>query len=61
MPFRHEYKQQINACDHWILRKRLGALLQLDPFGNEQGIYTIRSLYTDDNLDSYNTIWNGFS
>ncbi len=51
MPFRHEYKQQINACDHWVLRKRLGALLQPDPFANEQGVYTIRSLYFDNFKD----------
>jgi SPX domain protein involved in polyphosphate accumulation len=49
MPFRHEWKHEINFSDMVTLRQRLSAVAQSDPH-TVDGKYKIRSLYFD-NLD----------
>lgn len=45
--FRHEFKIEINACEHIALRQRLQAVLGVDPHAGLNGAYHIRSLYFD--------------
>ncbi|CVI69498.1 VTC domain protein [Clostridiales bacterium CHKCI001] len=51
MGFRHEYKYYINYGDYIVLRQRLKAVLQSDPYADENGEYHIRSLYFDNYSD----------
>jgi len=48
MVYRHELKYLINYADLALIRPRMGALLKRDRHVNEQGCYTVRSLYFDD-------------
>ena len=45
--FRHEYKYVLNAFQYEILKPRL-KFLKKDPHCEENGYYTVRSLYLDD-------------
>lgn len=47
MEYRHEVKHVITAADLHILRNRLKWVMALDPHGDENGCYLIRSLYFD--------------
>lgn len=47
MQARHEYKHSINAMDYAVLRSRLKAMLPHDAHTDENGEYTVRSLYFD--------------
>lgn len=51
MKFRHEYKHQINLADIYVLRTRLNAVLNRDPYSEDDGTYFVRSLYFDDYTD----------
>lgn len=44
--YRHEWKYEINACDHLMLRQRLKVVMKQDA-NSEDGCYRIRSLYFD--------------
>ena len=48
MAYRHELKYLISYADLALIRARIGPLLKRDGNVNEQGFYTIRSLYFDD-------------
>lgn len=50
LKFRHENKYVINWSDMVILRSRLRASMSYDSHANENGLYTITSLY----FDNYN-------
>ena len=50
MPFRHEWKHEINLSDLISLRHRLQAVAMLDPHAVD-GKYEIRSLYFDNFMD----------
>jgi len=47
MEFRHELKFILNPQDAAILKKNLSQLMTMDPNGDEQGRYMVRSLYFD--------------
>lgn len=47
MDARHEYKHSLNHMDYRILQSRLGAVLPRDVNTDENGEYTVRSLYFD--------------
>lgn len=51
MIYRHELKHRVNIADYYILRNRLKYLMDLDPHGDENGMYLIRSLYFDNAED----------
>lgn len=51
MKLRHELKHYINISDYLVIKSRLKAVAKLDPHGDEQGEYSIRSLYFDDYND----------
>lgn len=46
--FRHELKYFVNYRDYYILRSRLSGILKHDGNADEDGAYSIRSLYFDD-------------
>ena len=46
--FRHELKYFVNYRDYYILRSRLSGILKHDGNADENGAYSIRSLYFDD-------------
>lgn len=46
--YRHELKYVISSSQLVLLKKRIENLLPLDPYANDRGHYTIRSLYFDD-------------
>ena len=48
---RYEYKYLISAAGAEIVRSRLSAVLQPDPFAGSDGTYRITSLYFDDRFD----------
>ncbi len=50
MPFRHEWKIEINPGDYAVLRSRLSVIMKRDSHGKD-GCYQVRSLYFDDPLD----------
>jgi len=60
--YRHEIKYFINRIDAFMLASMLKKSMQIDPNGNEEGEYWIRSLYFDsqDNRDYMEKI-NGCS
>jgi hypothetical protein len=45
---RHEFKYYLNFMQYQLLRRKLGAVLELDPNAGPDGRYHIRSLYFDD-------------
>jgi hypothetical protein len=45
---RHELKYPLTFIEHQVLRKKLRAVLKLDPNAGPNGCYHIRSLYFDD-------------
>ncbi|MFW9831503.1 MAG: polyphosphate polymerase domain-containing protein [Candidatus Thorarchaeota archaeon] len=45
---RHELKYHVDYFQYKILRKKLGAVLKLDPHAGPDGRYHVRSLYFDD-------------
>lgn len=45
---RHEMKYYLNFMQYQLLRRKLGAVLKLDPHAGPDGCYHIRSLYFDD-------------
>ena len=47
MIYRHELKHRVNMADYYILRNRLKYIMDIDPHGDENGMYIIRSLYFD--------------
>jgi hypothetical protein len=47
MKMRHELKHRLNFGDAAILRSRLGAVLPRDSHADENGRYSVRSLYFD--------------
>lgn len=49
---RHEHKLRISFSDVLLLRSRLGAVMQRDPYTGPDGTYRIRSYYFDDCRDS---------
>lgn len=51
MDYRHEWKHMISYSDQLILRQRLGAVMQPDPYA-VNGKYWIRSLYFDTPADT---------
>ena len=51
MPFRHEWKIEINRSDLIAVRRRLQAVAQPDSHAIG-GTYRIRSLYFDDPVDT---------
>lgn len=51
MNFRHEWKIEITAADHIVLRRRMQAVASTDPHAID-GRYRIRSLYFDDLADT---------
>lgn len=51
MTYRHELKHHVAMADYYILRSRLKYLMETDPHGDENGRYTIRSLYFDNPND----------
>ncbi len=48
IPLRHELKYHITPAELTVLRGVLAPVMQLDPNGNENNEYHIRSLYFDD-------------
>ena len=50
MKYRHEWKHEISYSDKLVLRQRLSAVAQHDPFA-KNGKYLIRSLYFDNASD----------
>jgi len=60
MEFRHELKYIINYADYALIRLRLQALMKRDQYVNPDGLYSVRSLYFDDYLNSaYNEKYFG--
>jgi len=60
MIFRQELKYRLNVQDTVLIKMRLKHLLHKDPHANEEGYYTVRSLYFDDIWNSaYNDKMNG--
>ncbi len=55
MEFRHELKYIINYADYALIRIRLNALMKHDAHTNADGLYSVRSLYFDDCM---NTAYN---
>ena len=55
MEFRHEQKYIINTASYALVCMRLKAVMQHDRYANADGVYTVRSLYFDDFL---NTAYN---
>ncbi len=51
MKFRHEYKHKINLSDIIQLRTRLKTVMQRDAFANDDGTYTVKTLYFDNYMD----------
>lgn len=51
MKFRNEYKHRINLSDILQLKTRLGAVMEHDSHCNEDGTYTVKSLYFDNYMD----------
>ncbi|MEM5769328.1 MAG: polyphosphate polymerase domain-containing protein [Bacillota bacterium] len=51
MDYRHELKHRVNMADYALLRNRLKHLMAPDPHGDENGTYTVRSLYFDNLRD----------
>jgi hypothetical protein len=47
MQARHEYKHRLNHADYIVLRDRLRRTMQRDIHADENGEYTVRSLYFD--------------
>lgn len=47
MPYRHEYKFQLNHCDYLAVRARLWAVLSPDVHADVNNEYHIRSIYFD--------------
>lgn len=52
MTYRHELKYLIHESDYVILKSRIAGLLKKDGNVNSRGMYTVRSLYFDDFLNS---------
>ena len=50
MKYRHEWKYQISAADHLVIRQRVRAVMHSDPHATD-GKYAIRSLYFDNQKD----------
>lgn len=50
--YRHEYKYIINASQESILQIRAMGILKRDSHADVDGMYTVRSLYFDDHLNS---------
>ena len=50
MKYRHEWKYQISAADHLVIRQRVRAVMRSDPHAKD-GKYAIRSLYFDNPRD----------
>ncbi len=60
MGFRHELKYIINYADYAAIRIRLNALMKRDEHVNGDGLYTVRSLYFDDCMNTaYNDKYTG--
>jgi hypothetical protein len=60
MQYRYELKFLINYADYALIRARLSPLMQRDLHVNDNGMYTVRSLYFDDFLNSaYNEKYMG--
>ena len=47
MDGRHEVKHYISLADYLVLRSRLEAVLERDPYAGVEGYYQIRSIYFD--------------
>ena len=50
--YRHEYKYILDMCQENILQIRIAGIMQRDSHTNNDGMYTVRSLYFDDYNDS---------
>lgn len=60
MRYRFELKYIINYADYALIRARLSPLMKRDEHVNGNGMYTVRSLYFDDFLNSaYNEKYAG--
>lgn len=46
--YRHELKYLVSAAQIPLLKSRIEQIMQLDPHGGKDGMYSIRSLYFDD-------------
>ncbi len=61
IPLRHELKYFITPAELNVLRSSLKPVMQLDPNGNENNEYHIRSLYfdtiNDDALEEKSRAW----
>lgn len=55
MTYRHELKYLLYDSDYAMLKLRVAGLLERDTNVNNQGLYTVRSLYFD---DFYNSAFN---
>lgn len=51
MVFRHEHKHVINMCDAILLHTRLKNVMNVDRYADENGEYTVKSLYFDNYMD----------
>ncbi len=45
--YRHELKYSISRADYLAIRSRVRAIMKPDPHADENGLYTIRSIYFD--------------
>jgi hypothetical protein len=60
MQYRNELKYIINYADYALIRARLSPVMKRDQHVNGNGMYTVRSLYFDDFLNSaYNEKYSG--
>lgn len=53
MEFRHEYKYMISVPQALLLKERITSLMEADAHAGETGTYEIRSIYFDDQFDTY--------
>lgn len=49
--YRHELKYQITEAERLALRRRLKTVMKPDPHAGQEGLYTIRSIYFDNERD----------
>lgn len=49
--YRHELKYQVSTAEYYAIRQRLKAVMKPDPHTGPDGLYTIRSIYFDNEDD----------